>query len=178
MLSDVQLQENAVKMHVPLEGIHFKNCMPQKLKYNVSYILNMEDELTEEGKPNDGSHWVALQINKDRDGRISPIYFDSFGCEPPVAVRAAVKNFCGKFLPHCSKDVQSLVSDTCGCWVMAFLHWTNASQFRSGELYSDVACFLDMFSDLNVETDFHKNEYVLKHFFRSDDESLRVAIEI
>ena len=70
------------------------------------------------------------------------------------------------------------MSDTCGYWVMAFLHWTNASQFRCGELYSDVACFLDMFSDLNVETDFQKNEYVLKMFFRSDDASLRVPIEI
>ncbi len=178
MLSDAQLEDMAVKMRVPLEGIFFKDCLPAKLKFNRSYILNLESEVDEEGRPNDGSHWTALQINKNKDGTVQPIYFDSFGCDPPLAVRAAVKNFCGKFLPHCSKDVQSLVSDTCGYWCMAWLHWINASQFRSGELYSDVACFLDMFSDLNVETDFHKNEYVLKHFFRSDDASLRVPIEI
>ena len=177
MLSDVQLQEIAVKMHVPLAGIHFKNCMPQKLKYNVSYILNMEDELTEEGKPNDGSHWVALQINK-KDGKIQPIYFDSFGVAPPVAVRTAVESFCGKHLPHTSKDIQSLVSDMCGYYCLAFLHWINASQFRCGDLYADSHAFLDMFSDLNIETDHCRNEYILKHFFRSDDPSLRVAIEI
>ena len=178
MLSDAQLEEMAPKLRVPLEGIFFKNCLPSKLKYNVSYILNMEDELTEEGKPNDGSHWVALQINKEKDGKISPIYFDSFGVEPPVAVRTAVENFCGKHLPHCSKDVQSLVADTCGYWVLAFLHFINASQFRCGDLYSDAHGFLDLFSDLSVETDHHRNEWLLKHFFRSDDPSRRVPIEI
>ena len=177
MLSDAQLEEMAPKLRVPLEGIYFKDCLP-KLKYNVSYILNLHDELTEEGKQNEGSHWIALQINKDKTGKVQPIYFDSFGEPPPVAVRTAVEKFCGKFLPHTSKDIQSLVSDMCGYYCLAFLHFINASQFRTGDIYCDTHNFLDCFSDLNVETDHSRNEYILKHFFRSDDPSRRVPIEI
>ena len=35
-----------------------------------------------------------------------------------------------------------------------------------------------MFDDLNTSIDFKKNEFILKHFFRSSDASKRVPIEI
>jgi hypothetical protein len=35
-----------------------------------------------------------------------------------------------------------------------------------------------MFDDLNKSVDFKKNEYILKHFFRSTDPKLRKAIEV
>jgi hypothetical protein len=35
-----------------------------------------------------------------------------------------------------------------------------------------------MFDDLNVSVDFKKNEYILKHFFRSEDPSLRKEIDV
>ena len=35
-----------------------------------------------------------------------------------------------------------------------------------------------MFDDLNTSIDFKKNEYILKHFFRSSDPNKRVPIEI
>ena len=35
-----------------------------------------------------------------------------------------------------------------------------------------------MFDDLNHSVDFKKNEYVLKHFFRSSDPDKRNAIDI
>ena len=178
MLNDSQIEELAGKMNIPLEGVYFKDALPSKLKYNRAYVLNMEDELDHEGKPNDGSHWVALQIFKNRDGRVEPIYFDSFGIAPPRDVSAAVTSFCGKHLPHCSKDVQSLVSSMCGWYVLAFLHFINAADCRTGHPYSDTAIFLDMFSDLGVETDHLRNEFLLKHFFRSADPALRVPIEV
>ena len=163
-------------MGIPLEGVYFKNELPP-LKYNRSYILNMEDELDEDGKPNIGSHWVALQIHKSADGKVSPIYFDSFGVGAPVAVSEAVFKFCGKKLPHCAKDIQSLVSSMCGWYCLAFLHWINSSKCQSGHFYTDVDRFLDMFDDLNVETDHLKNEWMLKQFFRSNDPALRVPID-
>jgi hypothetical protein len=38
--------------------------------------------------------------------------------------------------------------------------------------------FIDMFDDLNKSVDFKKNEYILKHFFRSADPKLRRDIEV
>jgi len=35
-----------------------------------------------------------------------------------------------------------------------------------------------MFDDLNKSVDFKKNEYILKHFFRSEDPSLRKEIDV
>ena len=95
MLTDVQIQELAVKMHIPLECVSFKDELPSKLKYNRGYIINMEDQLDAEGLPNDGSHWTCFQIVKDIDGKVMPIYFDSFGVGPPRAVSEAVEKFCG-----------------------------------------------------------------------------------
>jgi hypothetical protein len=49
------------------------------------------------------------------------------------------------------------------------LHFINASQYKSGHLYTDAGTFTDMFDDLNKSTNHLKNEYILKHFFRSSD---------
>jgi hypothetical protein len=37
---------------------------------------------------------------------------------------------------------------------------------------------MEMFDDLNKSIDFKKNEYILKHFFRSEDPSLRKEIDV
>ena len=74
MLTNVQIVELCERLgNIPLEGVYFENELPP-LKYNRSYNLNMEDKLDEDGKPNIGSHWVALQIHKSADGKVSPIY--------------------------------------------------------------------------------------------------------
>jgi hypothetical protein len=57
-------------------------------------------------------------------------------------------------------------------------HFINASQYRSNSLFHDVTTFMEMFDDLNKSIDFKKNEYILKHFFRSSDPSLRKDIEV
>ena len=94
MLTDVQLKSMAESMRIPLETVCFKDELPP-LKYNRSYIVNMQDELSEEGTENPGSHWVAFQIEKSGND-IRPMYVDSFGIGPPVEVSDAVFKFCGK----------------------------------------------------------------------------------
>jgi hypothetical protein len=37
---------------------------------------------------------------------------------------------------------------------------------------------MEMFDDLNKSIDFKKNEYILKHFFRSSDPNLRKEIDV
>ena len=176
MLTDVQIRSMAEKMRIPLEAVCFKNELPP-LKYNRAYIVNMQDELNEEGNENPGSHWVAFQIEKSGN-EIRPMYVDSFGVGPPTEVSDAVHKFCGKKLPHSSKNIQSLMSDCCGYYALAFLHFINASQYRRGHIYTDTEGFLDMFHDLNVDHDFKRNEFILKHFFRSDDPAERLPVNL
>jgi hypothetical protein len=176
MLTDVQLKSMAEKMRIPLETVCFKNDLPP-LKYNRSYIVNMQDELSEEGAENPGSHWVAFQIEKSGND-IRPMYVDSFGIGPPTELSDAVFKFCGKKLPYSSKNIQSLMADCCGYYALAWLHFINASQYRRGHIYTDTEGWLDMFHDLNVDHDFKRNEFILKHFFRSDNPAERLPVSL
>lgn len=163
-LTDIQIKDLAQRMNVPLVFCDFKDQLKGKLKYNKSYILNMENEVGEDGKPNTGSHYTCFQVNKYPNGKVEGVYFDSFGQPPPKAV----EKFAGK-LPYCDKDIQSLMNSACGWYCLAFLHFINASQYKSGHIYTDAGTFTDMFDDLSKSTNHLKNEYILKHFFRSSD---------
>ena len=178
MLSDGQLYELAKKMGVPLEAVSFKDELPAQLKYNRGYIINMQNELDDKGLPNEGSHWCAFQIQKGADGVPLPIYFDPFGVGAPLAVSAAVEAFCGKKLPHCTKDVQSLLASCCGYFCMAFLYFVNCIPMRTGHVYTDTTGFLDMFLDLGESHEFKHNELILKTFFRSTDPATRLPIDL
>jgi hypothetical protein len=152
-------------MDVPLVFCGFKSELAEeKLRYNKAYIINMEDEFDEKGERNSGSHYTCFQVNKYPNGKTEGVYFDSFGQPPPQAV----EKFVGK-LPYCDKDIQSLMNSACGWYCLAFLHYINASSHRAGHLYTDAGNFTDLFDDLSKSCDHLKNEYVLKHFFRSND---------
>jgi len=167
----------ATKMRVPLEAVCFKDKLPP-LKYNRAYVVNMMDELSEEGVDNPGSHWVAFQIEKQGSGEARPMYVDSFGMGPPTEVSDAVHKFCCKKLAWSSKNLQSLQADSCGFYALAWLHFVNASQYRRGHIYTDTEGFLDMFVDLNFDHDFKRNEFILKHFFRSDNPAERLPVTL
>ena len=70
------------------------------------------------------------------------------------------------------------MNNACGFYCLAIGHYINASHFRTKDLYNDVYEFISMFDDLNTSVDFKKNEYVLKHFFRSSEPSLRNSIDV
>jgi len=70
------------------------------------------------------------------------------------------------------------MNNACGFYCLAMGHFINASQYRRGDLYHDVHTFIEMFDDLNKSVDFKKNEYILKHFFRSSEPSLRKEIDV
>jgi hypothetical protein len=178
MLTNIQIEDLSKRMQFPLEGVFFKDELPKKLKYNTGYVINLQNSEDEEGKENDGSHWTCLQVNKYPTGLIEPIFFDSYGMPPSEAVKKFVKDNTGKYLPYNKKDVQSLMGNACGWYCCALLHFINTSEHRSRDLYADVGEFLECFDDLNKSNNFKKNEFVLKHFFRSKDPSKRTEIEI
>ena len=178
MLDDTQLKSLCGKMGVPLEFVGFKDELPKKLKYNRSYIINLDNTIDDEGEDNEGTHWTCLQVNQYPNGKIEPIFFDPYGAEPSQSIVKFVKDNCGKYLPYNKRDIQSLMNNACGWYCCAYLHFINASQYRCKDLYEDTEKFLNMFDDLNHSTDFKKNEYILKHFFRSNDPKLRKEIDI
>lgn len=170
-LNDLQIRELADKMNVPLAFVGFKDeLLAETLQYNKFYVINLEDEFDEKGFPNDGSHWTSFQVNKYKTGVVEPIYFDPYGQIYPtdVATFIGMKKF-----PYNTKDIQSIVNNACGWYVMAFGHYINSYPNRTGDIYSDTQHFLDLFEDLSISTDHLKNEFVLKHFFRSCDPEVR-----
>ena len=70
------------------------------------------------------------------------------------------------------------MNNACGFFCCAFAHYINASGYRSNDLYTDVSDFMEMFDDLNKSIDFKKNEFILKHFFRSENPKLRKEIDV
>jgi hypothetical protein len=178
-LSDYQIKQLASKMSIPLEDVLFKDELESPLEYNKAYIINIEDSMDEQGQPNDGTHWTYLQCNKYKNGKIESIYFDPYGAPPPENVKKVVKETTKQQgLPYTEVDIQSLMNNACGYYCLALGHFINASQYRTNNLYDDVNDFLSLFDDLNKSVDFKKNEYILKHFFRSADPKLRKEIEV
>jgi len=178
-LTDTQITNLCKRMQIPLADIVFKDELHTPLEYNKAYFVNLEDSHNEDGSENDGTHWTYLQLVKYPNGNIAKIFFDPYGAPPSENIKKVVKETTKtEGLPYTEKDIQSLMNNACGWYCLALGHFINASKYRSGYLYDDVNCFMDMFEDLNKSIDFKKNEYILKHFFRSEDPTLRKEIDV
>jgi hypothetical protein len=178
MLTDREIEDLSQRMKIPLQGVYFKDEVPVPLNWNKVYILNLQDSETEDGEQNDGTHWVMLYIRETPKGQTQPIYFDPYGCPPPEVIKQRVEKSLNKKLPYTTKDIQSLMNNACGFYCLAIAHYITASKYRSNDLYRDVDDFMDMFDDLNKSIDWKKNEYILKHFFLSEDPSNRKEVDV
>jgi hypothetical protein len=167
MLTNLQVEDLAERMGVHLEPVVFKSELAtMTLRYNKSYIINLEDEFDDTGEKNGGSHYVAFQVNHYLDKADEHVYFDSYGCAPPNEVL----EFCKlKAIPYSEIDVQSIMADCCGWFCLAFLHFINSWEGRSKNLYQDAEHFTSLFKDLNKDDDWKYNEFVLKQFFKKPD---------
>jgi hypothetical protein len=178
-LTDSQIIDLSKRMSIPLAGVFFKDELTTPLEYNKAYIVNLQDSTDEDGNDNEGTHWTYLQLTKYENGKIEKIFFDPYGAPPSAHIKKVVEETTKtKGLPYTERDIQSLMNNACGWYCLALGHFINASKYRSGSLYDDVGCFVDLFDDLNKSIDFKKNEYILKHFFRSEDPQFRKTIEV
>lgn len=178
-LSDSQITDLCTKMNIPLGDICFKDELPEELDFNKGYFINLEDSVDQDGKPAYGTHWTFCECVKYPTGETNAIYFDPYGVAPPENVKRVVKNTIKKEgLPYTKKDIQSLMNNACGYYCLAFAHYINSSKFRTSRLYEDAETFMSLFEDLNTSTDFKKNEYILKMFFRAENPELRKEIDV
>jgi hypothetical protein len=178
MLTSEQIEELAPRMGIPLVFCDFKNELPKKIEANKSYIINMENETNYDGELNGGSHWTCFQVSKYPNDKCEAIYFDSFGIGAPEIIKKRIRDTFGIETPYCKKDIQSLMSDACGYYCLAFLHFINECPHRSRHLHTDANTFMEMFEDLNTSVDWKKNEWILKHFFQSKDPLHRKAVDV
>ena len=166
-LTDTELKSLAKRMGFKLEHVVFKSQLEEMdVEYNCPYIINLENEYSEDGKPNSGTHYTALFIQKNNKGEVKPCYFDSYGVGPPIEVLEFVGR---KHVPYNTKCVQSIMSSVCGFYCLAFLYFIRKFKDRSGDIYNDCANFTDLFNDLNTSSEWKANEYMLKLFFQSSD---------
>lgn len=166
MLNNFQILELAPKMSIPLKGVYYKDELKlNDLEVGKSYVINLSDEKNENGEQNLGSHWTCLHIGK-HNGVITPVYFDSYGVAPPEDIKEIVKKRFNKKISYMTKNVQSLMSDACGWFCLAYLHFINAFYNKTGDIFTDSSIFLDLFEDLDKSVDWKKNEFILKLFFQ------------
>lgn len=179
MLTNIQIEDLAQRMKIPLEFVGFKSNLPKKIKTNKAYIINLDDEVCKDtGIQSGGTHWTTFIVMEYPNGKQEGIYFDSFGVAPPEIVKKRLMDNFKMKVPYNTKDVQSLMNQACGWYCLAFQHFINAYQNRTKNLYWDVEEFLSLFEDLNKSVDFKKNEYILKMFFQPEDETKRKPIEV
>jgi hypothetical protein len=160
MLSNHDIDELITKMNIPnFKGCFYKDKL-KKIQPNSSYIINLNSELDEKGKRNTGSHWTCLVT----DDMKRAIYHDSYGENAPNEIRNLLKSNQYK-IGHTSKNIQSLMSNLCGFFCLAFIYFLSVSKFRTGNIINDGSIFLDLFEDLDKIDDVYKNEFILSLFF-------------
>lgn len=178
MLTDIQIEDLAKRMSIPLEGCFFKDELPKKINFNKVYIINLQDSITDDGSENQGTHWTLLYIRKTPKEQLQPIYFDPYGCPPPENVKLIVEQNTKLRCPYTEKDIQSLMNNACGFYCLALAHFICSSKYRTNDLYTDVEEFLNIFDDLNTSVDWKKNEYLLKLFFQSSSGKGNNSIDV
>jgi hypothetical protein len=164
MLSNYDIDDLIKKMSIPnFKGCFYKDTL-KKIQPNSSYILNLNSEFDTEGKRNNGSHWTALVT----DDMNKALYFDSYGQACPNEIRSLAKSSQYK-LGHTTKNIQSLMSNLCGFFCLAFINFLTVSKFKTGRIMNDASVFLDLFEDLDLVDDVYKNEWILSLFFTQKD---------
>lgn len=171
-LTNFQIEDLSRRMNFPLAGVFFKTELSESpLQYNTGYVVNLEDEFDEDGNRNEGTHYVCFYVKKNKNGKIEPIAFDSYGVAPCKEIVDYIG--LGHTPPYNTKDIQSIMQECCGWYVCAFLYWISSFHNRTHSLYEDAENFTDLFLDLNKSADWKHNEFVLKHFFRDSRKEVR-----
>jgi hypothetical protein len=145
MLTNIDLENMANKLNLPIVGVFSKNELPSGLKPRQigSYYINMQDN-----DKGDGTHWIFAKIFDSGHG----LYFDSFGFEPPIAIQEFLKPF--KPFAINKRDIQDYYSDNCGRFCLLCDYHTAH--------YDEYENFLEMWSDDRKRNDKILNEILRK----------------
>jgi len=176
-LSDVQLTELAKKMGFNLNGIYFQDEIKCEDLRHGNYIINTSPQFDDDGKQNTGTHWVCMVVTK-REGKLWVQYMDPYGQPPPENLKKIVEKRYKRRIQYTTKDIQSLMDSVCGWYCCAYLHFLYQFPNRTKDVLYDTAIWLDFFVDLETDTNYKKNIFMLKLFFQEKGKAFKGLEEI
>lgn len=156
MMTNVDLEEKALRLNIPLVGVFSKDMLPPVPKAG-GYIVNLQD--SDKGS---GTHWTAFYIEDcgkrgGRTGRCPAVYFDSFGVIPPLSVQ----RFLRRNYMFSEKHIQNVRSEICGYYVIYFIWFMWNHRNRIKDLRKRFCTFLRLFS-----SDPTKNKTLLQKYIK------------
>jgi len=141
MMTNVDLEEKASRINIPLVGVFSKDQLPP-IKKDGGYIINLQN-----AGDGPGTHWTAFYVESDKN-----VYFDSFGVIPPLSVQRFLRN---KYY-FSEKHIQNIQSEICGYYVLYFIWFMWTHRYRIKDLRKRFCAFLKLFS-----SDVTKNKKLL-----------------
>lgn len=142
-MTNVDLEEKARRLNIPLVGVFSKDKLPPIAKAG-GYIINLQNE-----GDGPGTHWTAFYVEGS-----SRAYFDSFGVIPPLSVQRFLKRYY-----FSEKHIQNIQSEICGYYVLYFIWFMWNHRFRIKDLRKRFCAFLRLFS-----SDPTKNKRLLQKY--------------
>ena len=162
-LTNIDLELAAQKYGIPLNGVYSKDQLPQLS--SGGYIINMENSHDSYGNKLDGSHWVSLWVEPDKNGNPKSVcYFDSFGLAPPWDVQKTLKSF----VPYRYNKVQiqSVESGICGYYAIFFIWYMGQKRASYPNLSKRFDKFLTEFNLKNPHKNRERLDTLLKKYFK------------
>lgn len=115
-LTNYQIEDVAMRLHLPLRKILFKDQLKEFQPRSGAYVINLDSS----NSGNYGTHWVGLYLTKE-NGIPHAYYYDSFGGPPTTEVLEFAKIFKAPILSYSNKQIQALNSNYCGQYVLLFI---------------------------------------------------------
>lgn len=150
MLTNIDLEEKAKQLVIPLVGIFSKNKLPP-YRQPGGYIINLQDDSDADGNPLPGTHWTGFYVERKR-----AVYFDPFGVVAPMSVQHFLQ---GLDWDYSRKTIQNIQSTICGYYVIYFLWFM--SHHKHIPLPKRFLLFQRLFS-----TDVEKNKTLLEKYIK------------
>ena len=119
MTTSLELKQLAKRLNIKLTGVYSKDISKIPFKNNTGIIINMENMYDSKGRPNKGSHWVAIAFTTYNNEKIA-VYFDAFGYQPPNNIHNKLNDIDDYYL-YSSKHIQDEDSILCGPFCIYFL---------------------------------------------------------
>lgn len=149
-INNFELEALAAYYGIHLNAVCSKDELKQLPTKGGNYIVNLQSS-----DAGGGTHWTALVVH----GKNS-VYFDSFGCVPPLEVGRFVKRSRTKSAFN-GWIVQDIESELCGYYCLALFIYLKEHLNCESCFFSIVNDFISMFIDDNS-----KNGTILKNFYR------------
>lgn len=145
VISNFDIEELATVLNLPLVGVYSKNRLPKEKKQGY-YVVNLQNDVDENGDQLEGTHWVCFGIFKK-----NAFYFDSYGFICPVEVKKFLKGFNTYYN---TQQIQSLNATCCGWYCVGACHYINKND---GSMIDKLVDYIKMFE----ENDLKKNDKIL-----------------